>query len=954
MLNYYFSSKDFLSNLLKSCREVSYLREDGKAISRGDYLFGLLFGRDSKSHFKKICHKLVSDPEVLNEFKKLNYEEKLEIYSWLMRIKKRINNKEIRRECDENLHKIEEVVFEDKENIGGSQRINDVFLQCLESSSKHNAEELGRGLRKFYTLIEHYEGEYSIISEVSNKWSDLWTTKAKELKEEDENNSSSFLSYLGYLTDSFIQLLGLDQWINLTNYRSQKILHRTHDRVLSKLMRVQNEILSKKNPGTLNAHSYASLFRHYFLTNLWNGKGNSKEVKEQFSIFLQILKNNKNNQEFIYECLIEIENILKDLHRKGEHSYVFLPGSIRSGKVIIQSFFDLVEENYAIIDRLDNQRDFKGESRLGLRLKLLLANYPCPRPRTAYPRIMLSEKEQLNILIAHFQIEEDQRVGRLCKDIEERGVNDHIRKKLAKLINTHSRLSFENLQLVRNVIGNVIEKNNGGKPLIDWRDKDNIIEHLKAIPHQNVPINEIDNIHRLEKTKYFFCRQISFPEYQVLIPRWFDAPNEHDFKIIVINGEKSPAQKSQKKSSHRKKSEYILHLSQRIFNLKVDLHTIATTDSYSAKFIRESTNPTDKKTAIKTKNFLWESGLINSTVLSARQVTYMERQVQNIFADPYLSDQWSGYEPLYSEYQSYLETLLHQIPINSQWFRDNHNGHDQLEISKILQSVALPCYQLLLPLSLSFQDKYCRVRMSLQNEEEYATYTNKVKAHAIPTRDISGSMHCVRNALWTQVMRALYVKLGRSNLPSSIPLAIAGAFQNIASEADQLDYWNEESSEKLEIVLRRGGLSQLEAQPFVNAVRDINENSQLKTDLEMILHDANELEKIRFREKKIFDKTVLQVWSFITSEQQGMELKAILNDISNFIQVTENIKLRNALEYESSDLYGDVIRLLFDLGTSRNDGMYLALIDLLKFDVMDILEDSKENKMTKKLYAFIN
>jgi hypothetical protein len=59
-------------------------------------------------------------------------------------------------------------------------------------------------------------------------------------------------------------------------------------------------------------------------------------------------------------------------------------------------------------------------------------------------------------------------------------------------------------------------------------------------------------------------------------------------------------------------------------------------------------------------------------------------------------------------------------------------------------------------------------------------------------------MHCVRAALWTQVLSKLYEKLGREKIDNPILLATAGGFHDIAREANGPDYWDNESSEALE------------------------------------------------------------------------------------------------------------------------------------------------------------
>lgn len=937
------SPQEFISNLLKSCRRTNYLRDDGKAIGRFDYFLGFLFGRDYKSHFKKICERLISDPQLVKEFESLDYDEKLEIFSRLNRIKKRINNKQIRRECEDKLQQLEALVFEDRKNEGGVKRINDIFLQCLDSSTKDDPVELDRHLRKFYTLIEHYESEYKVISQVSDMWSQLWTSKARELNEEREQKP--LFSFFSDLFKSWYSFLGLDQLFNLNIGSSERILNRTHDRVLSKLMRVQNEIFRKNRLVLLDAKSYASLFRYYFLSNIWNEKAHSKEVKEQFDAFTKIIHEHRNNDEFVYGCMIEIEHLLKDLHRKGEQGYVFLPGSARSGMSIIQGFFPLVEENFNVIDRLDKERDFKGESRLGLRLKLLLSNFPCPRPRAAFPKIFLEKTEQLGILTAHFQLEEDQRVRRLCRFLERHGIDDHGRKRLAKLLSIQSRLSPENLLMLREKILTLASQEESYQPLKPWDDKDLIISLLKKVPHHTFKNTEIEELRQLSKTKLFFIHQIGMPEEHILIPRWYDAVKEHDFKSIRtnING----IFKQRKRKSRTKEAEYIMDISQRIAQIKIERTMEIHYKKH--KFNPFFNGPTEKKINEGVLFFLEESGIFQS--LTARQVEYMQKQVQSILADPNLSDQWNDYDPLYSEYQAELETRLHRLALNTSWFLSKSETENQIAIDKILQKCAIPFYKELMPLSVSYQDKNCRVRLSLQNEEEYQNHAQKVAAKQAIARDSYGCMHCVRSALWTQVLRRFYMNLGRQNVESDILLAVAGAFLNIAREANPMDFWEEESSEKLEIILRRGGISKETTQIYVDALREKKErHCEYTSDIARILYDVECIEKVRFSDKPTALKQSLCSYALAKSKKDQSDLQGLIEEMIEFIDITEQYEVRYIFEFESSEYYADLIKLLFAVGNDRKKfGTFHVLMDLIESDVFLIIQNPLSETINKVL-----
>jgi len=235
-----------------------------------------------------------------------------------------------------------------------------------------------------------------------------------------------------------------------------------------------------------------------------------------------------------------------------------------------------------------------------------------------------------------------------------------------------------------------------------------------------------------------------------------------------------------------------------------------------------------------------------------------------------------------------------------------------------------------------FHEDVEEIAKSNEDGKEYGKHYDMVNKKMAPARGHHGAMHCVRVALWTQVLSKVYQKLGREKIDNPILLATAGAFHDVAREDEGIDYWDNESSEALEKLLKHDEVDDVTTSRYVQTIREKDpKDGQFSTDMQRIVHDADCLDIIRVVGKWNFSKKFLCFVDF--DDKQKTFCDQLVNEIADFISITEDIKVRNHLEHNSNDFYGDLVRLLFELkieGKSR----FPLITGLVRDDMREVLE----------------
>jgi len=162
----------------------------------------------------------------------------------------------------------------------------------------------------------------------------------------------------------------------------------------------------------------------------------------------------------------------------------------------------------------------------------------------------------------------------------------------------------------------------------------------------------------------------------------------------------------------------------------------------------------------------------------------------------------------------------------------------------------------------------------------------------------------------------------------------AGAYHDIAREGEGTDYWDEESSEALETLLSTLGIE--EREEYVRAIKEKDpKNGNFSSDVQRILHDADSLDIMRVIGRFSFSKNHLCFYAF--DPQQRSFCDQLINEIADFISITEKPKIRNELEHFSNDFYGDLVRLLFSEKNNKGTTRFPLITQLLQNDMQKIL-----------------
>lgn len=302
-------------------------------------------------------------------------------------------------------------------------------------------------------------------------------------------------------------------------------------------------------------------------------------------------------------------------------------------------------------------------------------------------------------------------------------------------------------------------------------------------------------------------------------------------------------------------------------------------------------------------------------------------------------------ERIYSDFQESLHTKMLNVPFDPNLFDLGSEGANQLAIAQIIQTLAFPIYKEPMPQDSSYYDSITHktIHFAQQADKEFQEVLQNIKNKQLPARIIHGTMHCVRTALWTQLLARVYESLGRDKLEHSILLGTAGAFHDTARENEGTDYWDEDSSEVLKILFKRIEGNDTQYENYIHAIKEKDpKEGKFSTDIQRIIHDADCLEIMRalWCQKSGFKKQYLCFYHF--NKKQESFCDSLIDEIGDFIEITENLKLRTHLEHHSKDFYGDIVRLLFAM--KKDDKPKFPMItELLKNDMVDLLNSSDEN-----------
>jgi hypothetical protein len=914
---------DFSNNLFLSCKNNSRIREDGKALTIFDRISDFFHGRHGYEHFLSMCDRCSQDSFV-EKIKCLPKEEQIEILGRISQIQKKITNQTAKQQCDSYIQTVESNLL--SKNV---DEYSDVLFKKILSDAKNKKFKPDNHIRNLEELIQFFSHDEESISKILLKFSDY-----------------------------------LNETQSYPTEKQKQFFHVVNEKIVNILIFQEEKILKNNNINENHYNSYPILFRLKLENDFRNL--NKQEVYNSICNLKTLMDKHSDNVVFVKNCLQQIDQFLGNslFHSKMHFS---LSEMKKNDLLAFRDFFTIIDTYLPVISDSDRQ--------LAVDLKIKCANLPCPKVRPSFPNLFLSEKDQLDILIEGLQKKEDEATKQLSEFLKTNNPSISDISRLTKLVSIKSGLNDENRLKIRTAL-EVRLKDQSPKDWEDYRDVNARLENIFLLEPGTTP--HIDSLKRICKSKLFFKNQLDLDENMIIIPRWYHATHRYGINGILTSGEiqvrHEKAFRGAWISTAREQGfgSYALSLSNKITDLDpsvfigyqyedrrwrgiqkaIPLKNDENISHLAIVGVPSQLDKMAKKTdKLKLIKILKEKGFPDPKAVSVTQLDFIQKEVMSILGTPNLSDQWWGSGRSYSEHQVKLHSQIQSMPIESSLFKVGEDSSNQVAIGQVIQSVALPLYKEPMPQTPSYRSDVTSVRVELGNkgDDGYKRHVDKVHKQLVPSRGHHGTMHCVRVALWTQLLSKVYEKLGKEKIKNPILLATAGAFHDVAREEEGIDYWDTESSEALEKLLGRIEVGE-QGQEYIQAIKDKDpKNGKFSSDTQRIVHDADCLDIIRVVGKWNFSKKYLCFYNFDPKQKSFCD--QLVNEIGDFIEMTEKFEVRNYLEHHSEDFYGDLVRLIF-LMKKKEKSRFPIITEILQHDMENILK-VKSTPVTEHLLSIL-
>jgi len=448
---------------------------------------------------------------------------------------------------------------------------------------------------------------------------------------------------------------------------------------VSRKSEIEREIKRLENELEREFEAYPHEVRAYLVNTFSNdySKKDTRAIYDHLAMLSGFMKKNEGNARFIHECLRQIESFLT-ASLFNSPTELCLQETKKMDLIAFHEFLSIGNEHIHMIAQSDPV--------LALKLKLKLANLPLrdqgstPIDRKAlFPNIYLSEQEQVEVLINHFQSEEDKCLSPVIAKIQTRQLSFNDLKKLSKMMSDdRSYLSIENRKQLKNEFEKIMRERPEGKSgeiLALFKVKFPGV-YLSGANRMFISANpaaapELTNFHRASKAKQFFAKQRGLPDGMIQIPRWYHTTKRQYVLSIISSGnvrvEHRQAYKgawvsTQTESSSFGDSVFVFnHRISKLDNGHVFIGYEGGGGGMILKGVRwrglqcpipmlDTSNQPHlslvgiPKSAIKTEKPNIQNALrdVHSTVTSVDQVNYMQREIMKTIGNPNLTEKWWG------------------------------------------------------------------------------------------------------------------------------------------------------------------------------------------------------------------------------------------------------------------------------------------------------------------------
>lgn len=417
-------------------------------------------------------------------------------------------------------------------------------------------------------------------------------------------------------------------------------------------------------------------------------KKNNQQIYEHIVVFSGFMEQNAGNNEFIYNCLKQINLFLTEACFTSDRE-LCLQEDKKVDFIVFHEFFSIVDWHFKFLEKKD--------PKLALDLKLKLANLPIRDeqsnlidPQTGkkmpplpvnrakrFPNVHLTEKNQLEILTDYFQKEEDKFLAALISNlssIHRLSKKDALR--LSKMTAPgKSQLSQANMLNLQNAL----LKHMGIQPPLDWNHEEANLNALNAFFNQPTDQSnhqsgsndsvEIANLRLSSAARNFFASQNGLSERQIQIPRWYYTTNNTNVEAIIQNGQIDMENHKEFEgvcvSSQIEPSEEDAVFALNPYIARLDSDVLTATENKRKKgnmrwrglqspiplvdavndmtFLNLVGIDTNKPgTRLKLTKMLQNKGLMNVKVVSLDLLYYMQKAMIKIIGNPNLSEKWWG------------------------------------------------------------------------------------------------------------------------------------------------------------------------------------------------------------------------------------------------------------------------------------------------------------------------
>ena len=386
-------------------------------------------------------------------------------------------------------------------------------------------------------------------------------------------------------------------------------------------------------------------------------RGNSSAICAEMFRFEEVMEKYSLDHAFIRTCFEEMDSFLTKqffisdkalcLEREKLDWNIFLPFF-----TIAEKYFDVIEKQPELINNF----------------KTKMANLPLSPDcdRLNFPKIALSQRNQLEILMTHFQLKQEKYLKHSIDLISKQQFNLNDVKKLIKLASysTDQLMSDDKIDELQSAIVDQIPEVSSC-----WNKKDDMQRALnKGIcgwSQQTQSTVIIKKLYRASKAWSFFKNQVNLSDEQIQIPRWYHATNyyneiidsgkvevrhEKAFKGAWVStqpelcfGDSVLAFNHRVNRLDEDKKQFVVFMNCEFGwwrGIQVDIPLVYQTkkiSNLSCVALRKGTMKTEKLAIIqKLKNQTIDEPIL----LSIDQLNYMQKKIIKILGNPYFSDEW--------------------------------------------------------------------------------------------------------------------------------------------------------------------------------------------------------------------------------------------------------------------------------------------------------------------------